>query len=295
MAPKRKYSAYRTDPIDDDGPPKPCLRWSEKARVMMVSAVVMHLSNEQLLNLMAGGEWPGSQTEQKALPWASITARIEHYIDAEDAKHGGEPTLDPAKDRELTERNIREAAKTWTERFLRRAHVHDDAPHKPGYLAERNDAHLQKVYDMICAGYTDAKGQQCIFHSLQHLEHRRPEAKQLRTAPHPHGCGLTTTLAMWRQLQQRFPELDRVAINARRDRDPVPVQVCVAAGGPLRCVRDRMRSVPHSGATHAGVRQAAARAGGGEGPQVLLRQERALQARSRLPSGAPPPAHHVEP
>ena len=65
-----------------------------------------------------------------------------------------------------SKRNIRRAAKTGIERLLHKAHVHDDAPHEPGHLAERNDAHLQKVYDMICAGYADAKGQQCIFHSL---------------------------------------------------------------------------------------------------------------------------------
>ena len=186
----------------------------------MVSELVGKLTLAQRLTIMKGGKYPNK------LRWATIYTSLETYL----SEDGGQPVqLTPN-----AKRNIRTAAKNWTTRFLKSGDIHDEPPHKPGYQVERNSACLQKIYDLICEGYKDSKGYLCIYNSLEHLELCKPEAQQLRMAPRPHGCGLKTTRALWNQLQAKFPDLDEVAVNAKRERNAAPVQVRVLLAD-LRC------------------------------------------------------------
>ena len=206
------------------------LRWPLRARVLLVASLLKNSSMtviqaETVANGTTKAHWPGT------VDWDPIYAEVNDWFKRNEGTHG--KTL---KGELPSERTIRDESKKLAKLFLQKGHVFDKPPHEKGYKVRRNKPLLRKIFNMLRAGYTDQQGQTCIFRSLRHLEALKPEAKRLRTAAYPAGCGLKTLRQLWVQLRQAHPSLVRVTAHQKKQRDRQAVQVCADDAGMCTCL-----------------------------------------------------------
>lgn len=227
MPPRKKQKAGPAPEAKADDPEDDNIRWPFRARLIMVASLLRGLTLEQIDALADGGDYP------RSIPWPTIYDGIRNWIKKQGGRHGKKLTGKlPA------ERTMRERSKTYVKRLLKFGHISDLPPHEVGYKWKRNRPVLLKVFNMLAAGYPDQKGQTCLYRNLPHLETLKPEAKALRTAEFPEGCGLQTTKSMWKQLRQAHPQLVTVVARQKKERARAPVQVCahgLAATVPGGC------------------------------------------------------------
>jgi hypothetical protein len=207
-------------PAQADEEEDPSFRWPQYIRKHMVRALLAALhewgsqkhANGQMsgawagteLYLESGEDWPRSKHMRPF--WKELISDIK--------KHQGELDLP-------TDRAIREAAIRWTRAFLLEGTIHDKPAHLPGEQLINNKEHLDKIKDILMAGYTDRQGNVCIYTSLQDANTRSAEFRAAYQA-----TSLTSFQGLWSQLKQLYPRLNTVQIKLKKARDHQLVQVC---------------------------------------------------------------------
>lgn len=163
--------------------------------------------------------WPGAARPKE---FGAAYAKIADDINAAIERRLGRPLTPEELPNEKDHRNMKIAARKWTERFLRNGHIYDDPPHQKGYKMARNREHLAAIRRMILKGHKDRQGNTRLYSSLEELQSlQRDEFNQ-----HFHATGLKTLRALWIQLQNQYPKLRRVALRLKKDRDAAAVKVC---------------------------------------------------------------------
>lgn len=197
-------------------------RWSTRLRTHMVTHSLRRLGWSRAAQLRnPEKKWPKANTkvnkedEPYKPEWLELRSTVMSELKEElgrDVRVEETPSV----------RCVRDAARSWTRRFLQEGHVRDRPPHYKGYKLQRNKEHLEKIRNMILEGYPDGNGNTRLYRDLHHLQRvKKEEFKVIREA-----CGLKTMRGLMNQLQAVFPAIQRVAVRFKKDRMREPVQVC---------------------------------------------------------------------
>ena len=204
-------------------------RWTHRSRILMVKKMLATLTSTEVSAIIEGKRWPNN-------PPKFNKAYLEMYLEVSTDLMNRYPGVvleqDPQKlkdDKAI--RRFQDAAREWTTRFLQTGTIHNQQPHKKGYKLEQRRPHLNAIRDMIMRGYQRKnaqgvrEGETRLFRDLHHLQREmKDEFKPLMEA-----TGLKTMRSLWHQLKLVHPNLAKVTVKMKKNRDTDTVQACSLA------------------------------------------------------------------
>ena len=234
--PKRKF-AQPAEPVymRDHPTKKTAFRWPSFLRVVASAAFTAVLTLQQKVEVYENGVLPkdgpgeGYMRAAYSTVYSEVTTAMRMV-----------PPYSLMSDEQWAEQHkpstkaVREMTQRYAIRLIQTGSVLDQPPHQPGYKDAVRKADMQRLVDLLRAGYTEGIEPR-VFRNLEHAATMSAEISLLMFTT----LGFKTTRGVWLALKKFCPAIYRGLVRDKKVRNKLKAQVrCSDLLAAYRCSCD---------------------------------------------------------